>query len=102
VTYHARAHPVRLAHQTEAEHKREMASWMGYGTIEEMDRDHDPLHAEMSQWMGATSYSLLHAQGVKLTLKQQRLAQLEENAVLAAQRWLANLRQEGEEVWLRF
>ena len=78
-----------------------MARWMGYANAQEMNEQHDPLHAALCDWAGVTSYSLLEAQGVALTAKQQRFARLEEEVVLHAQRWLANLRQEGEG-WVSF
>ena len=72
-----------------------MARWMGYANADEMNAEHDPLHAQLAQWVGVTSFSLMEAQGIPLTLKQRRIAELEEGAVLHLQRWIANLRQEG-------
>lgn len=78
-----------------------MAQWMGC-SVEEMNSTHDGLHAELCQWFGATSFSLLMAQGVELTPERRHLAELEEAAVLATQRWLQGIKNAGEEVWLAF
>ena len=95
MTY-AAGHPLRREGQPLAEHQAEMARWMGYATVEELNADHDPLHAALCQWLGVPSYSLMIAQGVALDAKRMRLANLEEVAVLTIQRFIANLRQEGE------
>lgn len=95
-------HPIQRPGQSLASHKRDMAQWMGCSSVEQMDQDHDPLHAELTQWMGATSYSLLVAQGVDLPPPLRRLAELEENAVLHVQRWLQALKNAREDVWVRF
>ncbi|GAA4015378.1 hypothetical protein GCM10022280_12640 [Sphingomonas swuensis] len=79
-----------------------MAEWLGCETVEEMNNAHDGLHAELAQWMGATSFSLLMAQGVALTPERQALAALEEEAVLFVQRWLQGLKNAKEETWLAF
>jgi hypothetical protein len=102
MTAYSLGHPIRRPGQSMDEHKRDMARWMGCSSVEQMDDDHDPLHAELSQWMGATSYSLLLAQGVELPPKLRRLAELEENAVIAVQRWLQALKNENVDIWVRF
>lgn len=102
MTAYSLGHPIRRPDQSIEEHKRDMARWMGCSSVEEMDNDHDPLHAELSQWMGATSYSLLDAQGVPLTHEQRRMAELEENAVIAVQRWLQSIKNAGDVIWLKF
>lgn len=100
--FHAPGHPMQGPGQSLESHKADMAKWMGCETVEEMDRDHDPLHAELCQWMGSTSYSLLAAQGVQLPDNLRRIAELEECAVLNVQRWLQALKNEGLEVWVAF
>ena len=91
--------PRHIPGQTFEEHQRDMADWMGC-SVEEMNDFRDGLHAELCQWMGATSYSLLMAQGVELSPSRKALADLEENAVLHTQRWLQALKNEGEDPWL--
>lgn len=68
--------------------KEETTDWMGYDTVEAMDRDHDGLHRKLADMFGVTSYSMLDAEGHTLTDEQQPLAWAEENAVLHTQRWL--------------
>ncbi len=68
--------------------KEETRKFMGYQSIDSMDRDHDPLHREMADHFGVTSWSMADAVGIPLTPEQQTLAWAEENAVLHTQRWL--------------
>lgn len=68
--------------------KDETAAWMGYDTIEAMDRDHDNLHMALAGALGVQSYSLAEASGAKLSESEQELAWAEENAVLHVQRWM--------------
>lgn len=102
MTAYTQGHPIQRPDQSFASHQSEMANWMGAPSVAEMNRVHDPLHAELSQWMGATSYSLLLAQGVDLPPNLRRLAELEEVAVLHTQRWLQHLHNEEVDVWARF
>jgi hypothetical protein len=62
---------------------------LGYGgDVEAMCRDHDPLHAVLTDFLGlGRSYSLAFAAGV-LPPEQKRLADLEEAAVLALQAFM--------------
>lgn len=92
----AQGHPLRREGQSLAQHQAEMAAWMGYADADEMNDEHDPLHAALCLWAGVPSFSLMSAQGVALNKPRKRLASLEEAAVLHLQRWLAHLRQEGE------
>lgn len=61
---------------------------MGY-SVDEMNRDHDTLHARLCDWLGITSHSLMEARGEPLTPSQQELAWWEEDAVLHLQRLIA-------------
>lgn len=81
------SHPVQRPGQSMCAHKREMADWMGYGSVEHMDRLHDALHAAMCQWLQIPSYALKQSRGEPLNATEQRLADLEEDAVLATQRF---------------
>jgi len=94
--------PRRLPDQPFDAHQRHMADWIGARSVEEMNAAHDSLHAELCQWMGVTSFSLLMAQGVELTTEREALADLEEAAVLHVQRWLQHIKNAGEEAWLAF
>lgn len=102
MTAYAQGHPLQVEGQSFADHQQEMAVWMGCESVDDMNRCHDPLHAEMAQWMGCTSYSLLAAQGVTLSPALQRIAELEEAAVLHSQRWMQALRNAEEDIWLAF
>ena len=66
----------------------EMARRLGYGSdVDAMTRDHDPLHARLTDWLGMPfSYSLMEAAGCDVDPK---LAILEEAAVLAVQEFKA-------------
>ncbi|WP_300974857.1 hypothetical protein [Sphingomonas sp. LHG3406-1] len=101
MTYHAVGQPVRLPGQSFEDHQRDMARWMGC-SVAEMNTAHDGLHAELCQWMGSTSFSLLMAQGVELSPERRAIAGLEEAAVLHVQRWLQALKNSGEEAWIAF
>lgn len=102
MTAYSRGHPIQRPDQSFASHQLEMARWVGAPSVEELNRCHDPLHAELSQWMGCTSYSLLLAQGVDLSPELRHIAELEEAAVLAAQRWLQHLKNAELDVWAHF
>lgn len=68
--------------------KQGTAAWMGYDTVEAMDRDHDPLHRTMAQMFNVQSYSMAVADNEDLPREQQEIAWAEENAVIHTQRWL--------------
>lgn len=63
-----------------------MAERLGYGDdVAAMTRDHDPLHARLTDWLGLPhSFSLRFAAGVD---PDSELAGAEEDAVLAVQRF---------------
>lgn len=66
---------------------RDTAEWLGYGgdTLA-MCRDHDPLHALLTDWLGLpASFSLRVAAGLD---QPNALAGLEEEAVLALQKFV--------------
>lgn len=83
-------HPLHRPGQSLCAHKREMADWMGYGSVEHMDRLHDRVHSSFCAWLGLPSYALKQARGEPLSPTEQRLADMEEDAVLAAQRFIQN------------
>lgn len=91
----AAGHPIQAPDQSLADHRGDMAAWLGCD-LAALDSDHDPLHANLCQWAGAPSYSLMIAQGIDLPEAKRRLADLEEYAVLGVQRWLNHLAAEGE------
>jgi hypothetical protein len=77
-------------HATDA--YRATAARLGYGpdTLA-MCRDHDPLHARLCDWLGLLdSFALRDAAGL-LDPKEQALALLEEEAVLALQKFIRAL-----------
>lgn len=68
--------------------KEETARWMGYGSdVAAMDRVHDRLHEGLCLWLGLPSYSMQLANGASLDHERHTLANLEEEAVMAVQRW---------------
>lgn len=81
-------HPIHYPGQTFDEHQQAIADWMGC-TVEQMNMTHDAAHRQLCEQFGTgDSLSLRMARGEKLTEAEQRIAGLEENAVLAIQRWL--------------
>ena len=71
------------------EHQRQMAARLGYGPdVAAMNRDHDPLHAALCRWLGVESQSLRAARGETLSFGEHFTANLEEDAVLAVQRFM--------------
>lgn len=64
---------------------------LGYGTdVDAMTRDHDPLHALLTDWLGLPfSHALHQAAGLPF---DRMLAQYEEDAVLAVQRLMRHAR----------
>lgn len=64
----------------------DMALRLGYGTdVAAMTRDHDPLHARLTDWLGLrSSLALEAAAGLR---PNDDLAAMEEEAVLAVQRF---------------
>lgn len=66
--------------------KAETARHLGYGDdIAAMDRDHDPLHLALCAWLGVRSHALADGRGEP---HDATLANLEEVAVLAVQRFM--------------
>lgn len=49
MTAYAQGHPIQRPSQSFEDHQRDMAKWMGCETVEDMNRCHDPMHAEMAQ-----------------------------------------------------
>ena len=73
---------------TFAEHQADTAQRLGYGDdVEAMNRDHDPLHRALCAWLGVPSLAMRMAAGLDLTEAEAALAALEEDAVLAVQRF---------------
>lgn len=71
------------------EHQRGTARALGYGDdVDGMNRDHDPLHRATCRWLGVVSHSMRVAAGETLTLAEQHLAELEETAVMALQKFM--------------
>lgn len=65
----------------------ETARSLGYGNdVEAMNRDHDQLHGWLTMALGVPSWSLALARGEPMTIRQRKLAELEEQAVMACQR----------------
>lgn len=66
---------------------RATAERLGYGAdVLSMTREHDPLHARLCDWLGLPdSYSLRRAVGLDA---DPTMAALEEDAVLAVQRFM--------------
>lgn len=92
--YRGRTEIVLLSGQVvpgEPEHTEDQAKTaaeLGYGTdVERMVEDHDPLHALLCDWLGiGESYALRIAAGE--LPEDHELAYLEEDAVLAVQRFM--------------
>lgn len=72
-----------------AEEHRAIAGWLGC-SVERMESEHDALHARLSRWTGCVSQSLRMARGEPLTDAEADLAALEEDAVLAVQKYLCS------------
>lgn len=72
-----------------SDHQAETARRLGYGDdVLAMVLDHDPLHARLCDWLGIpASYSLRLAAG-ELPADETYLAQAEEEAVIAVQRFI--------------
>lgn len=83
-------HPIRRPGQSLCAHKREMADWMECGSVETMDAVHDRVHEAMCAWIGVPSYAMKQARGEPLSPTEQRLADMEEDAALAVQRFIHN------------
>jgi hypothetical protein len=60
---------------------------MGYATVEQMNAEHDQLHADLCAWLGIESQSLRIARGEPLTEAERELSYYEEDAVLHVQRF---------------
>ena len=77
-----------MADETFDEHQRRTAERLGYGSdVAATNRDHDPLHAALCRWLGVESHALRVARGENLTFGEHYTANLEEDAVLAVQRF---------------
>lgn len=72
--------------------QRAVADWCGYETVAELNADHDPTHRALCAWLGIPSQSMREAAGEPLTPWQQRLAIMEEEAVLFLQRLATHTR----------
>lgn len=101
MTY-AQGHPLQGKNQTLASYRCDLAKWMGCDSVADYERCHDPLHAEMNEWMGSTSYALLAAQGIELSPALMRIAELEAIAVLHSHRWMQALRNAEEDIGVVF
>jgi hypothetical protein len=75
----------------------ETAEWMGC-TVDAMNAEHDGLHARLTDWLDAPSYSLREANGEVLEGADAKIAGAEEAAVLVLQRYIWTLRNNGLEV----
>lgn len=80
--------PQQQPGQSFSDHQAETAAWMGYATADDMNADHDALHAAMCKWLGVPSHSLLQAAGEP---HDAHLAWIEENAVLHLQRFMRQI-----------
>lgn len=79
-----------------SEHQAEVAQRLGYPDALQMVLDHDPLHARLCDWLGLpASYSLRLAAG-ELPAEQVHLAAIEEEAVIAVQRFWTMARKHGQ------
>lgn len=76
------------AHVNEA--SAHQAKRLGYGDdVAAMTRHHDPLHSRLCDWIGLpASYSLTAAAGMPLTDRERTIAEMEEEAVMALQRFI--------------
>ena len=66
--------------------QQEMAWQVGYDTVDEMNRQHDPLHVALCAWLGIPSESMKAAQGLP---HDDYRGLIEEDAVMHVQRLLA-------------
>jgi hypothetical protein len=65
-----------------------IAAELGYPNAAALTREHDPLHSLLAAWLGLpASFAIREAAG-DLPVAQHRLADLEEAAVLALQRFM--------------
>lgn len=78
--------PQRRPGQSFESHQLDMAEWIGCATVAELNAMHDPLHAALCAWLGIESLALKQGRGERLTRHEQRLADIEEQAVLCVQR----------------
>lgn len=74
--------PARRPFQSFDDHQAEVAAWMGCD-VNTMNRDHDPLHHALCDWLGVESEAMKDAAGEP---HDAELAGIEEEAVLMAQR----------------
>ena len=76
-----------LTYASLEDEQQQMAEWLGC-SVEQMNARHDKLHCWLAEWAGQPSYSMMVADGKALTDEQRHLAAVEEDAVLAVQRYL--------------
>jgi hypothetical protein len=70
-----------------AAQQQETARRLGYGEdVAAMNLHHDPLHGALCHFLGVPSYALKQARGEPLSEREQALADMEEEAVMASQR----------------
>lgn len=82
-------HPIRQSGESFEAHQQAMADWVGT-TVDDLNARHDPLHRSLSAFLGVPSHAMRQAVGEPLTASEQRLADMEEDAVLCCQRWQAH------------
>lgn len=79
--------------------KATTAHWSGYpqglAGIAAMDAEHDNWHRALADWLGLPSYSMVIASGRQVRGESQRLAGLEEDAVLNLVRYVQHMRNAG-------
>lgn len=78
--------PQRRPGQSFESHQLDMAEWMGCASVAEMNAAHDGIHSALCAWLGIESLALKQGRGERLTRHEQRLADIEEQAVLCVQR----------------
>jgi hypothetical protein len=72
-----------------SEHQAEVAQRLGYGNDAlAMVLDHDPLHARLCDWLGIEASYSLRLAALELSPHEAHLAALEEEAVIAVQRFM--------------
>lgn len=79
--------------------KATTAAWSGYPAglkgIVALDAEHDNWHRALAEWLGLPSHSMRIADGKAVSGPQQRLAGLEEDAVLNLARYVQHMRNAG-------
>lgn len=72
--------------------REELAEWMGYRSVEDMDGEHDSIHRWLCDRLGVRSRSLAVGRGEGLSEEDWTLANCEEDVVLNLQRLIQRLR----------